>query len=399
MDKKIFCLLLAATIVLGSGLNTLATSKSEVQQQQTETKNRLNEVNKSISTIEKKQKEVREQLDHLDEELVETMLTLELLEADIETKEEEIAEAQKEYKYFKKLEKQQYKAMKRRIQFMYEQGSRSYLSMLLSADSFTDLLNKVDFTKGIYSYDDQKLTEYQETKDKVKETKERLEEEQSELLEVQEDQKIYKEDLDRKIASAKSKAANFEEQMADAKEKVKEYQETIKEQNKKIRELEEEEAKDKEAKEKEAAENTEASEDTGTSENLGEIEAPDSPEEAAPVTGSGTGAEIAAYAVQFVGNPYVYGGTSLTNGADCSGFTWAVHQKFGISIPRKSTDQSRGGTPVSISAVQPGDIIYYGNHVGIYIGNHQIVHASTAKDGIKISSYTYRTPIRAARYW
>jgi cell wall-associated NlpC family hydrolase len=95
----------------------------------------------------------------------------------------------------------------------------------------------------------------------------------------------------------------------------------------------------------------------------------------------------------------VYGGTSLTNGIDCSGFTMRVHEHFGISIPRSSVAQANGGKPVPIGSVQPGDIIYYGNHVGIYIGNGQIVHASTAKTGIKISSYTYRTPICARRYW
>ena len=77
----------------------------------------------------------------------------------------------------------------------------------------------------------------------------------------------------------------------------------------------------------------------------------------------------------------------------------SVHKHFGISIPRNSTAQSRGGKSVSISAVQPGDIIYYGDHVGIYIGGGQIVHASTAKTGIKISHYMYRTPIRVSRYW
>jgi cell wall-associated NlpC family hydrolase len=117
------------------------------------------------------------------------------------------------------------------------------------------------------------------------------------------------------------------------------------------------------------------------------------------VSGSGLGAQIASYALKFVGNPYVSGGTSLTNGADCSGFTWAVHRAFGISIPRISRDQAKSGKSVSISNVQAGDIIYYGDHVGIYIGNGQIVHASTKATGIKISNYTYRPPLCVRRYW
>lgn len=102
------------------------------------------------------------------------------------------------------------------------------------------------------------------------------------------------------------------------------------------------------------------------------------------------GQQVADYAVQFVGNPYVYGGTSLTNGADCSGFTLAVYANFGVSLPHSSAAQNKKGTNVgSISNAIPGDIVYYSGHVGIYIGNGQIVHASTPKKGIIISNANY----------
>ena len=109
-----------------------------------------------------------------------------------------------------------------------------------------------------------------------------------------------------------------------------------------------------------------------------------------------TGSKIAAFAQQFVGNPYVYGGTSLTNGADCSGFVQSVFKNFGISLPRNSRSQSTAGKKVSVSSIQPGDVVFYAsngtvNHCGIYIGNNKIVHASTAKTGIKISNYNYRS--------
>ncbi|MBR1451143.1 MAG: C40 family peptidase, partial [Lachnospiraceae bacterium] len=116
-------------------------------------------------------------------------------------------------------------------------------------------------------------------------------------------------------------------------------------------------------------------------------------------SGSGTGADIANYALQFVGCPYVAGGTSLTNGCDCSGFTQGVYSHFGISIPRSSYAQSAGGDEVSFDQAQAGDIIYYGGHVGIYIGNNMIVHASTAATGIKISSAFYRSIITIRRYY
>lgn len=113
--------------------------------------------------------------------------------------------------------------------------------------------------------------------------------------------------------------------------------------------------------------------------------------------GSTTRQNIVNFAVQFVGNPYVYGGTSLTNGTDCSGFTQSVYRNFGISISRTSREQATNGRSVSLSDVQPGDLIFYKNgssigHVALYIGNGQVVHASSPESGIKISNMYYRTP-------
>lgn len=114
--------------------------------------------------------------------------------------------------------------------------------------------------------------------------------------------------------------------------------------------------------------------------------------------GSGLGASVANYALQFVGNPYVYGGTSLTNGTDCSGFTMGVYNNFGVSLPHSSGAQRSCGYGVgSLAEAQAGDIICYSGHVGIYIGGGQIVHASTAKTGIKVSSVSYRNILAIRR--
>ena len=113
--------------------------------------------------------------------------------------------------------------------------------------------------------------------------------------------------------------------------------------------------------------------------------------------GLALGQQIASYACQFVGCPYVYGGSSLTNGTDCSGFTMAVYAQFGYSLSHSSGAQMGQGTPVSLDAVQPGDIICYSGHVGLYIGGGQIVHAATESTGIVISNMYYASPIGARR--
>lgn len=113
--------------------------------------------------------------------------------------------------------------------------------------------------------------------------------------------------------------------------------------------------------------------------------------------------DLVQYAKQFVGNPYVWGGTSLTNGADCSGFTMSIYKKYGVSLPHHAASQVQLGTKVSLGEAKPGDLVFYAkngsiNHVAIYIGNGQVIHASSPKTGIKISGVNYRTPACVRRF-
>ena len=129
-----------------------------------------------------------------------------------------------------------------------------------------------------------------------------------------------------------------------------------------------------------------------------------SSEESYSAPSGSNGQAVVDYACQFVGNPYVWGGTSLTNGVDCSGFTMQILGKYGVSLPHSSSAQPGCGTIINSSDAQPGDLFFYGSgssisHVAIYIGDGQIVHASNSRDGIKVSNAYYRTPICVARYF
>ncbi|MDE5597982.1 MAG: C40 family peptidase, partial [Lachnospiraceae bacterium] len=190
---------------------------------------------------------------------------------------------------------------------------------------------------------------------------------------------------------------NYSVVLARAKQEAAVYTTKIKQETAQIKQLEEEErrkaeeeARRKAEEEARLAAQAQNSVDSGSSTSS----------QNTPVVSSGgsaKGQEIAKFACQYVGYPYKAGGTSLTEGADCSGFVWAVYKHYGYSLPRTSYAQSSVGRSVSYSEAQPGDIIYYGGHVGIYIGNGRIVHASTERTGIKTESATYRSIITIRR--
>ena len=178
--------------------------------------------------------------------------------------------------------------------------------------------------------------------------------------------------------------------------KVSEYQKKIKEQNAQIKQLQKEEAKRKAAA---AQSSTSSSGSSTASSGSTSGYSSKSSGKTATVSGGGGGSSIASTGLRYVGNPYVYGGNSLTNGTDCSGFVHLIHSACGISTPRDSNSLAGGGRAVSESEMLPGDVVCYYGHVGIYIGNGQIVHASTPSSGIKVSNMYYRSIRCVRRYW
>ena len=377
--KRWICLLVMGFVFCSILVPVSASSISEIQQEIRDQQHNLDQVNENISSMEDEQDILEEEINDLDAELLNMLTSIGILEDDIAVKEEEIAAAQAEYDAAVATEQEQYEAMKIRIQYMYENGDTSFLSILFAAESMSDLLNKAEYVEQVYEYDRQKLEEYQAFTLQVEALRVNLECEREALNAQKAEMEVQQAYLNTLLDQKKAQSADYEVQIAKAKQEAATYKAKIKEDEKKIAKLKEEERK------KLAAKN--ASKTTGNTNTATII---------TNATGSELGKQIANYACQYVGCPYVSGGTSLTNGADCSGFTYRVYADFGYSLPRTSYYQRSSGKGVDYANAQPGDIVCYEGHVGIYIGGGKIVHASTPSSGIKISNAEYR-PIVSVR--
>ena len=384
MKKRLFLVLLSFILSLSYPLTVYATTISELKEQKDENEKKLDEVNDKLSNLKEESKGITEEIEAIDDQLVEVIASVSLLEDEIAKVEEKIETTKVELDEAIEKEETQYAAMKKRIQFMYEKGEASYVTLLLGASTISDVVNRAEYIEQLYEYDETLLTEYIAAKEAVEAKKIELEEQQSEL----ETNKIGLEEekalLDELLAEKKAEQEDYETKIAKAKQEAAAYKAKIKQQNSQIKKLEEEEAKKAAAlAAQQAAKNKGGSFDSSAV--------------IAGAKGSATGKDIANYACKFVGNPYVLGGTSLTNGADCSGFTQAVYRAYGYSIPRTSTAQRSAGRGVTYAEAQPGDIICYAGHVAIYLGGGRIVHASTPATGIKYGTATYREILAVRR--
>ena len=342
--------------------------------------------------------------------------------------------------------------MKQRIQYLYEKGGNdAWFQLMVNADNLSDLLTKAEYTQKMYDYDRECLEKYVGTIEQVTLLSERYESEKADLEAMKQELEEQSVVLQNTIAQKEAESADYANEIAYAQQLANEYTNLIAQQQAEIERLEaeriaaEEEAR-RQAEAAAAAAAAAAAEEAAVYDEDGnEVDVQEAAENGDTVydedgnevdaeavlnassgssdyeydeygnvidtdntvtdtssysgsSGSGSGSSVVDYATQFVGNPYVWGGTSLTNGADCSGFVQSVYANFGVSLPRTSYEQQNAGTEVSYSDAQPGDLICYGGHVAIYMGNGQIVHASNSRDGIKVSNNAaYRTILSVRR--
>ena len=407
LRKTFVPMTLAVILAAGAPMGVLATSVDSLRKKANATKSQLSAAQSETSSLQSQEQQINAELEAKNAQLVENLASIQLLEETIADLDDQIAERQKEYDAAKADEEARYTAMKQRIKYMYEQGDATYVQILMKATSFSDMLNKVGYAEQLYEYDRKKLEEYQEVQKKVAEVQQKLEEEKSEQEESKRGLEEEQDALQQTVDELEAKNADVSAQIEEAKAAAAELAAQLKAQNAELSaaveaeaaraEQERQAAAAKAAEEaaKAAASNAGDSSRTDSSSSVSsssqETQSSSSSQTMAVNSNGVSGQSVANYACQFVGNPYVYGGNSLTEGTDCSGFTSLVYAHFGYSLGRTDVSQRSAGVAVdSLADAQPGDIICYPGHVALYIGNGTIVHASTAATGIKYSAATYR---------
>lgn len=384
----------AALILICHPLTAEASTVSGIQSNIDSINQQLQNINNEIAAMEDEQDLIQEAIDDLNAEILNTMTSIGMLEDEIAQKKEEIADKQTqieateaEYEAALQREEEQRNSMAVQTRLLYENGDATYLDVLLKGKGIGDILNSMDYIEKIYEYNKKMLNDFIETKELVKELWDRLEAEKAALEQdmqnLEADEAALREQkasLDVLLEQKKQESANYAAEISRLQQEAAVSKKQLQQEQKKLKELQAALA---------AQNRRPASNPTPSTTNYTAV--------INSTSGSDQGKQIANYACQFVGNPYVAGGTSLTQGADCSGFTYRVYADFGYSLPRTSSQQRGAGTGVSYEEAQPGDLICYDGHVAIYIGNNLIVHASSSRTGIKISNAQYKTILAVRR--
>lgn len=483
MRKKIVCLFLGLVMMLSQTMTVLATTEDQLRQEKNQAESQLSETNSVINSLSERQTQIQSEINAMDADMVDLMIQIDAAKTDIANTETEIANTENDITNKKAEIEQtkkdlqdaeddrdrQYEDMKKRIQYIYENGGdAAWIKMIFEAEDFSKVLNRADYAQSLHDYDRDQLEQYVAVVNQVTELKKNLEAQKAELeaqkaeLETQkaslESQKADLEgqqaDLQARIDEKQAASSDYASQIATARQQAAEISNLIAQQEAELNRLAEErrraeeeaarQAAAEEARRQAAAEeaqrqqqssNDESSTDSesdydsgnvsentsdsgtddnddtgsdsdtdssssdndessgGSSSDSGSSSSSDDSgtsggsyeEEPSYSQGGSSGSAIVAYADQFVGNPYVWGGNSLTNGIDCSHFVWQVLKNCGVYSGGYTTSggwRSLGQPVASLSEARAGDVICYSGHVAIYDGYGGIVEAKGSQWGI-----------------
>ena len=360
----------------------------------------------TLEDMQKNKDQAETEASSLQEQLTQTLDKIDTLEADLDKKQEEVEKAGDDLEEAAAKQTEQYESMKLRIKYMYEEGNSSLLETLFSSTSFTDLLNKAEYVAEVHSYDRDKLSEYEATTKQVETMKNDLQDEYEQMQTMQTELEGEKASLTATLEDKQSEIAQLDQSIQDA---IAARQEA------------ERKAQEEAAQAAAAAPNTQtnttqnntqqsnnnsnsnsnsgnsnSNNNSGNSGNNSSNNSSSNNSSYVPPQGR-DGAAVVAYARQFIGNPYVYGGNSLTNGIDCSGFTQQIYAAFGVSLPRVDSEQALCGVEIPLSQAKAGDLLCYYGHVGIYNGSGGIIHASSPGVGIVEFSICQYLTLRCVR--
>ena len=362
--------------------------QKDAEEKMKKAKEDLSNTNGQIDSLKDKQTVNANDIQANSNKLDEVLAAQKELQTDITNKQGEIEQNQKDLAAAQQKQQEQYDAMKKRIQFMYENSTEDNVwTAIIEADGISDMLNRIEYVSDVYDSDRALMDSYQAAVQQVKTIGEQLNKDMDDLNAMQDSYEKQQSEIEAAILALENQKEQYAAQISEAQQQASNYQNIISAQGKIIQEEEAAAAAAALAAQQAAASSgssSGSSYDGGGAGKGGSIAGDyaagggKNPSASTGVSGS----SVVSYAMQFKGNPYVWGGNSLTNGVDCSGFVHEVYAHFGISTPRYSQAFKSVGQAVSFDNIQPGDVVVYPGHVAIYAGGGVIVEAQSTKAGI-----------------